>query len=102
MAVRNAGQALAQTGVRANLSTFAFQSGFDVARESQPISAHPTEDTQAGVSSTLRLVGIAADDPADAGALVLPRFAAAPFQDVVGANTNTVADKQHSARHDYI
>lgn len=92
MAVRNAGQALAQTGVRANLSSFTFQSGFDGRSGETTFLDAPNGATQAGTSSTLRLVGIAPDDPGDGGALVLQRFAAAPNQIVVGANTNTVAE----------
>lgn len=93
MALRNAGQALAQSGVRvANLGAFSFQNGFDGRSNETTFLDAPGGQPQAGPSSVLRMVGIAADDPADAGAIVLPRFAAAPFQVVVGPNTGSAAD----------
>ena len=94
MAVRNASQALAQTGVRAASigGAFSFQSGFDGRSGETTFLDAPNGTPQAGSSSVLRMVGIAPDDPADGGALVLQRFAAAPNQVVVGANTNSVAD----------
>lgn len=93
LAASNTANGLNQTGVRADLGAFTFRSGFDGRTNETAYITAPNGNVQAAPTSTVRLVGIAADNPGVADpAIVLPRFAAATDKFVVGDNIDSVAD----------